>query len=317
MMKKIISGFTALLTVLMLALGMLMPANAAGTYYSKSDFLSGDYHYSSNTYFRDDSSYFSVNETNYIVQLLNQTSDEIGFNIGVYFGASDISDSKTEKLVQNGLKTLFDVTDPNGYSGTVFFYVDLDGKSSPYDVIGSYHDAYLYYTDYAFGDRLSKIRKKVQSCFPKSGEKITSTAIIKGMEEFCRQLVSYKAMGPENGAYYEDDISGGYVSASNGTITRSAMKPYKHWYYGLLIGVAVGLIVVAIISLGVKKHYKFKSSTSASVYTSNNKIHMRDSQDIFIGSTVTKTKIESSSGHGGGGGFGGGHGGGGISGGHR
>lgn len=316
-MKKLFIKCSDLLTVMLLLLACAFPAQAATTY-DVSYFYQSDYQKTKSTYFWDASDHFSVTEKNSIISLLNRTSDEIGFNIAVYCGGTHLNDSRTEKLSQIGLKKLFDVTDPLGYSGTVFLYVDLDGKSSPYDYICSYHDAYLYYTDYAYGDRLTKIRKKMQSYFPKSGEKIVTSDIIRGLEEFCSQLISYKNAGPVNGACYEDDINGGYVSVQNGTIQHSAMRPYNHWYYGLLIGIAVAAIVVVIVSICVKKHYKFKSSTSASVYTSNNKVYMRNAQDIFIGSNVVRTKIESSSGSGGGGGgFGGGGGGGGGSGGHR
>ena len=79
-------------------------------------------------------------------------------------------------------------------------------------------------------------------------------------------------------------------------------------------------MILMIVITSIRKRYKFKESVSASVYTSKQKMHMREKTDDFIGRNVIKTKIQSSSGsHGGGGGgsHGGGHVGGGGGGRHR
>lgn len=314
MIKRSFIKLFSLLTAVFIAASFLITASAAP--YSRSDFCSGNYYISNNVYFKDDSGTFNDTQKQMLTSMFEKTADDIGFNIGVYCGGKHLSDSTTEKVTQAGVKRVFDVTAADVYNGTVFLYVDLDGKSSPYDYMCSYHEAYVYYTDSAYSDRMLKILHAMQKHFPKSGEAIVSTDIYNGLEEFCNQLRYYKSKGPESGAYYEDDLNGGYVYYKNGAFVKASMKPYNKWYIGLLVGLAVGAIIAACISIGVKKHYKFKSSTSASVYTAQNKIFMRESQDIFIGKTVTKTKIESRSG-GGGGGFGGGGGGGGGSGSHR
>lgn len=316
MIKRSFIRLFSLLAALFIVSCFVISAGAVT--YNQSYFLSDKYYLSKSVYFKDASGTFNEAQVSSITQMLERTSDEIGFNIGILCGNKNISDSSTERLTQAGVKRIFDVTSTDVYNGTVFLYIDLDGKSSPYDNMSSYHEAYLYYTDSAYGDRMLDILHKMQKHFPKSGEPIVSTDIYNGIEEYCNQLKYYKNLGPDTNAFYEDDINGGYVSYKNGQFEKTNMKPYKQWYIGLLIGIAVGGIVAACISLGVKKHYKFKSSTSASVYTSKNKIYMRETQDIFIGKSVSKVRIESRSGGGhGGGGFGGGFGGGGSSGSHR
>ena len=69
----------------------------------------------------------------------------------------------------------------------------------------------------------------------------------------------------------------------------------------LAIGIIVSAVTLMIVITSIRKRYKFKESVSASVYTSKQKMHMREKTDDFIGRNVIKTKIQSSSGsHGGG-----------------
>lgn len=326
MIKKSVIKISALLTVFIILMVNVSAVNAFGADF----YYKGGYRLTKTTYLYDGSDTLSVIEQDNVMDMLNKTSDEIGFNIAVYANGVSASDAQVKDITVSGAKYLFSESE---YSGTIFLHIDLDGLTNAYDTIATYHDAFLYYPDDAFGDISGKIIRAFQSKMPSGGNKASSKQVISGIEVFCEQLKYYKKQGPKNGSFYENDVDftvhtkngieerkkGEYTLASSGEIKQSHFKPYKYWYFGLAAGAAVALIIVAIISISVKKRYKFKSSTNASVYTSKNKICIIDSQDIFLGQTVTKTKIETSSGGGSssGGSFGGGHGGGGFSGSHR
>lgn len=326
MVNKAVIKLSALLTAAFLCTMHFLTVNAYGIDF----YYQGDCLITKTTYFYDGSNTFSSSEKTEVMKLLNKTSDEIGFNIAVYANGKDASDSRIKQLTVDGAKNLFSDSE---YSGTVFLHIDLDGLENAYDTIATYHDAFLYYPDEAFEDISGKIIKAVQANLPPGGTKASSAQVMSGLETFCEQLKYYKNQGPKEGCFYENDISftvntkngkeerkqGEYTVVQSGEIKQAHFKPYQYWYFGLAAGIAIALIVTVIISVSVKKRYKFKASANASVYTSKKKINMIDSQDIFIGKTVTKTKIESnsSSGSSGGGSFGGGHGGGGFSGSHR
>ena len=268
-------------------------------------------------YFNDEANLFSSSERKQIIRILAETSDAIAFNLALYVGGKSRSDSRIENLVQVGAANTFDF---NTYNGTVYLYIDFDGYTNAYDYMFSANDAFLYYTNGDDGteDRVIKMLHAMEAYFPPGGGTVVNSEVIKGIQEYCDQLKKYKSEGLVSGIYYTDAKTGEYVYASNGKIVRSNFKPYKYWYWGLLIGLAVGGVVAAIVSGSVKKRYKFKSSTSASVYTSREKTVMRVVEDTFLGSTISKVKIETSSGgHGGHGGGGGGHVGGGGGGSHR
>ncbi len=279
-------------------------------------FKKDDYYKSEHVYFYDESGRFSSSQKEKIQKLLEDTSDKIGFDLGLYAGGEDYSDSKIEKIVTYGSKRLF--TD-SSYDGTAFLFIDLDGQTNAYDCLATYREAFLYYTDSTFGDRIGKIVKAMEKYFPAGGETIVTSDIIKGLEEYCAQLIEYKNKGTESWSFCEDDINGGYYVAKNGGVVKRNTRPYRYWWAGLGIGLAIGAIVALCVRAGIKKKYKFKSSASASEYTSKEKMFMRNSEDVFLGTHVSKVRIESSSGGGGhgGGGFGGGHGGGGFGGSHR
>lgn len=323
MVKKLMIRASAFAAALIICMSCFITAGA----YTTTFYFVDDYYLSDNVYFYDESKRFSEEEKTQIKAMLETTADKIGFNVGVFASGKSRSDSTVEAIAIDGSRRIFD----KDGTGTVFLFIDLDGKVNAYDVLASYHDAFLYYTDSDFGDRSKAILKKMQTYFPKGGSKIVTSSIIKGLQEFCNQLIYYKNEGPEPGSFYENDVSfkvvtdkgvemrskGDFTIEKNGEIAQSSFHPYRYWYFGLAAGVAVALLVATTVSAAVKKHYKFKSSTSASVYTSTNNVYIRDQQDIFLGTTVSKVRIQSSSGHGGHGGFGGGHGGGGFSGSHR
>ena len=266
--------------------------------------------------FFDEGGMFTDAQAKQVLQRFEGTAQEIQFNMVLYAAVKSRSDSSVENLTRSNASMAFP---ESPFTGTVCLYIDLDGYSNAYDYMFCYNDAFLYYTNGDDGteDRIKKILHAMQSYFPAGGQKIVIDDIIKGLDEYCSQLIYYKSQGLVNGIYYTDPVTGEYVYASGGKIVHSRNRPYTYWWAGLLIGIAVGVIAAIITKISVQKHYKFKSSASASLYTSQEKIYMRNSQDIFIGSHVSKVRIQSSSGGHGGHGGGGGHVGGGGGGSHR
>ena len=311
MKKRLFKTAAVFAAFVFILLTFSLPANAAvqtSSTFNMSYYTQGDYYLSDKVYFYDHSRRFSDSEKTEIRDMLETTASQIGFSIALYSGGADISDSRIEDIAFYGSRVLFQNSDT---AGVVFLYIDLDGYEDACDHLYCYHDAFLYYPEDVFSGRQRTIIKAMQRYFPAGGEKIITSDIIKGLKEFCSQLNYYKQKGMDPEAYYQDDVNGGYVTVSGGTTKHVAMKPYTYWYVGLIVGIAIGAIVALIVSLSVKAKYKFKTSTSASVYTSREKMVMRQAEDTFIGTHTVRVKIESSSGGGGGGHAGGGFSGGG------
>lgn len=288
----------------------------------RNDYVSSNTTGKSKTYntdhvlFFDEGGLFNNTEVKKILDMFEGTSQEIQFNLVLYAATQSRSDSSVESKARSSAFTVFPYST---FTGTVCLYIDLDGFKNAYDYMFCQNDSFLYYTNGDDGteDRIKKILHAMQSYFPAGGQQIIIGQIINGLEEYCKQLVQYKAKGLVEGIYHIDDLKGEYVYASGGKIVHSKWKPYKYWWAGILIGLAIGAIVAVIAKSVVRKRYKFKTSASASLYTSQEKIFMRHSQDVFIGSHVSKVRIQSSSGGHGGHGGGGGHHGGGGGGSHR
>ena len=266
--------------------------------------------------FIDEGSKFSTEQIKRVMSLLEGTSQEIGFNLILYAGSISRTDLETEDKAKKG--AVYTNFPESEFNSTVYLYIDLDGKKNAYDYMFASNDAFLYYTngDDDTEDRISSILHAMQRYFPKGGEEIVIDNIVKGIEEYCNQLKYFRSKGLVEGIYYTDPETGEYVYASNGRIVRSNMHPYTYWWAALLIGIAAGALASVFSISTIRKRYRFKSSPPASMYTSQNKIYMKNVQDIFMGTHTTKVRIQSSSGgHGGGGG--GGHVGGGGGGSHR
>ena len=173
MVKKLMIRASAFAAALMICVSCFFMT--AGAYLS-SFYLVEDYYLSDNVYFYDESGRFSDDEKAQIKEMLEDTADKIGFNVGLFASGVSRSDATVEAIAIDGARKIFD----KDGTGTVFLFIDLDGKTNAYDVMASYHDAYLYYTDSGFGDRSKAILKKMQTYFPKGGSKIVTSSIING-----------------------------------------------------------------------------------------------------------------------------------------
>lgn len=267
------------------------------------------------TLFIDEGGLFGDEQAKQVVDMMRKTSNDIKFNLVINAGTVSRSDREIETMAKSGALTIFGT---DIYNGTVYLYIDLDGYKNAYDYMFCSQDSFLYFTNGDDGSepRIDDILYKMEDYFPAGGETIIIPEIVKGLQAYCNALEYYKEKGLVSDIYYTDAYTGEYVYASFGKIVRSNHKPYLYWWVGMIIGIAVGIVVIIVICEVVKKRYKFRTPASASLYTSRRNMIMRDSQDVFIGSHVSKVRIQSSSG-GHGGGHGGGHHGGGGGGHHR
>ena len=267
-------------------------------------------------YLVDEGAMFSTEQAKTIFKAMNDASAETGFNIVIFVGSKSRSDYVIEDMAFQGAQSIFGT---KVYNGTVYLYADFDGYSNAYDHMFCSNDAFLYYTNGDDGtpNRVSDILYIMEDHFPPGGQQPDVPEVVKGFEAYCTALKDFKKKGLVEGIYYIDPATGDYVYASFGKIVHSRFRPYKYWWAGLLIGLAVGAIAAVCISATIKSRYKFRSAASASLYTSRNNMIMRDSQDEYLGSHMTRVRIQSSSGGGGFHGGGGGHFGGGGGGHHR
>ncbi len=280
------------------------------------------YYQDNNVYYCDESEQLTKEERQKIVSLLEETSSTLGFRLALYTAGENRTDEEVEAFADTGSRTVFGESPENG---VVFLYVDMDGYSNAYDYMYCYHEPFLYYTSERFGNRIDKILVSMQKHFPSGGNYMEFSALYAGLQEYCRQLVYYKEQGPEPYCYYYLANADLYrVVNYNGTISETKQQPrnpYKNWWKMLLIGSGLGVCAGFFIFFSVKQKYRFKTSVSASAYTSYNHIHIRKTEDTFLGTHVSRVYIEPHHSHSGGGHSsshsGGGHSGGGGGGRHR
>lgn len=270
-------------------------------YYNKeiTSFFELEYYLDDNVYYCDESGRFDKEQRQKIIDLLKETSRKLGFNLAVYTGGYMRKDSATQKLAARGSETIFSRAPHNN---TVFLYLDLDGFSGAYDYMDCYHEPCLYY--FATADmeddevtRIDRILEKMQEKLPAGGHEIYFSAIYNGLQVYCQQLEYYKNLGPEEGAYYYNKDINKYVYVFAGGILESENlpRPFTHWKFFVFLSLLGGVLTATVIYMGVKSSYAFKTPASASVYTSQNKIFVINRVDQFLGSDITKTRIESSS----------------------
>ena len=272
-------------------------------YYYKElrSFLEGEYYLDETVYYRDESGRFTKEERQKIIDLLKDTSKKIGFNLAVYTGGYMRSDNVTQLSASNGSETIFKNSAENN---TVFLYVDLDGYSNAYDYMDCYREPCLYYfatseTEDDKVTRIDKILEKMQEKFPAGGSQIYFSDIYDGLKVYCEQLIYYKELGPEENAYYYNSDIGKYICFSGGKRyeSDSLPRPFKHRILFIFLAILGGSLTAVIVYFSINEAYKFKRSASASVYTSANQTFITNKVDQFLGSNVTKVRIESSSSH--------------------
>lgn len=264
-------------------------------------FFELEYYLDDNVYYCDESERFTRTERQKIIDLLKETSRKLGFNLAVYTGGYLRSDTATQKLAARGSEEIFGRAPHNN---TVFLYLDLDGFSNAYDYMDCYHDPCLYYFATAQMEddevtRIDRILEAMQEKLPSGGQEIRFSDIYAGLQVYCQQLEYYKNRGPEEDAYYYNKDTGKYVYIFGGRTLESEQlpRPFTHRNFFIFLALFGGVLTAGVIYGGVTKTYQFKTPASASVYTSQNKIFVVNRVDQFLGSDITKTRIESSSSH--------------------
>ena len=281
-------------------------------YYGKdyiSSIDSGKSYRSENAYFRDEAEVFANDFIwSQLFDDIQKTADNIGMNIAVFIGGAYRDDNTTETFASKSSEYLFG---KEGDVDSVFLYLDFEGRSTSYDYIDTFHDARLYFTDSDIED----IIDDMYDYLPSSGSTVYKSDVNTAIKVFLDALESEKSYGANFEAYYYNEETKKYHYSFLGNIIESSIFPYRYFIIFLLTALVVGVICAVVSGARIRKKYKFREGESASVYTSNSRVSFRNVQDIYLGSHVTKQKIESGHGGGGGGGGGGGsHGGGG---GHR
>ena len=270
-------------------------------------YFKDDYYLDETVYYRDESKRFTDSQKQQIIDLLKDTSKKIGFNLAVFTGGYMRTDEVVERLASTGSQSIFK---KSSKIDSIFLYVDLDGERNAYDYMDCYREPCLYYFATADMDddvvtRIDRILSAMQEKFPAGGAEIYFEDIYAGLQVYCQQLEYYKNKGMEDNAYYFNSDTGKYICAWNNEAyeSTSVPRPFKNFGIVLIISIIAGIITFATMFFGVKNSYKFKTSVSASEYTSSNKTFVNNKVDLFLGSRVSKVRMSSSSGgshHGGG-----------------
>ncbi len=263
-------------------------------------YFKDDYYLDETVYYRDESKRFTDSQKQQIIDLLKDTSKKIGFNLAVFTGGYMRTDEVVERLASTGSQSIFK---KSSKIDSIFLYVDLDGERNAYDYMDCYREPCLYYFATADMDddvvtRIDRILSAMQEKFPAGGAEIYFKDIYAGLQVYCQQLEYYKNKGMEDNAYYFNSNTGKYICAWNNEAyeSNSVPRPFKHFWIVLFISIIAGIITFATMFFGVKNSYKFKTSVSASEYTSKNKTFVNNKVDLFLGSRVSKVRISSSSG---------------------
>ena len=241
-------------------------------------------------------------------QAVRETAEDLEMNILIFLAGSDymyMTDISTEIFADDNYDEIFG-EDTDG----VFYYLDISGKSPAYDYISTSGKAVLSYKN-----NIDSIFSKLDYYLPSSGSTVYSNDIADAIKAFLDCLKEYDS-DTSGLTYYHDVSSGKYFYYKGGDlIITTSRPPAKTLLYGAVSAV-IGAIVGAISYAIGKSRYKFKNSTDAGVYVSQEKTRYFQNEDTFLREHTSRTRIETDSGgsRGGGGGghsYSGGHGGGG------
>lgn len=229
------------------------------------------------------------------------------FAASIYF--EDNADLYTDEQEQQLMKEQQELCDYTGWNIAVIT-TDIDFPTDGYEAIEYAERRYKeIYGSYDASGILYLIDTGYRQ-FAIGGEPdryYFNNARVRDMYERCREkYYAYDDMGNVE-TYFEcvrEYYDKGYFSKDNKTVS-------------LIAGLIAGAVAAAIGIGVVAARYKFHSKTSASKYVRQGSVNMYVKNDLYLRETVTRTKIERSSGGGGHGSSGGHSMGGGGGGGHR
>lgn len=297
MMRRVISLAAAVLLSLMLLPVLSLDAAASDNY---SQGWSGD---ASQSMIEDDYGLFSQDQQTLddLNKKVQETAEKLEMNIYIFLAGPDYryqTDSATVIFSDDSYDSIFG-EDTDG----VFYYLDISGKSPACDHISTSGRAVLWYQD-----SIDAIFSRLDAYLPASGSTVYPDDIAQALEVYLGLLES--CQDTSGGlSYYHDESSGKYFYYKGGEFYVSKSRPPAMDLIYAVSSVVAGLIVALIIYFVVKRKYRFKSSTDASVYVSRERTRYFQKEDTFLREHTSRTRIESSSGgsRGGGGGGGGGH----------
>ncbi|MDE6665693.1 MAG: hypothetical protein K2K14_05840 [Ruminococcus sp.] len=226
--------------------------------------------------------------------LVQKTAEELQMNIYIYVaGDGDNDRYRSDYEIECFADDFFDEIYGENADG-VFYYMDLSGRSSPYDYISTSGKAVLIYEK-----NIDRMFDYINQYLPSSSQAVYAEDIQNAVQAFLSILKTYSNTKPNPLEYYHDKSSGKYMFMKNGKFVVSEHKPIMFNIIVLAIFLVAGLIVSLIVFCVTKSRYKFKKSQNSSVYVKNEKTVFHRSTDTFLRTYTTKRKIESSSSGGG------------------
>lgn len=318
-MKKRLTAFMIVLMMMLIsmnisvsALGVYDSSRANETYYTKlvETLSSGEYKSSSNTYLKDEAGIFTENNNlNAAYAEIVNAAEKTGFNIGVFIGGEYRNDKNTEDFVAEAAEFVFG---KGADTNTVFLYLDFEGKGTAYDFIDTFNDTYFYYPDEnatylgfiseMIGEsRIDLILDDMYEYLPSSSSHVNQERIVSAIRAFGRGLIEHKENGVASGLFYKNAATGMFRWTLFGHVMETPII-YRHPVLFTILAIIVAVLVGWLFDSVIRKRYKFRESTSVSVYSSSRGVQFNVHRDDFIRKHTTKQKIESSGGSGGSGG---------------
>ena len=317
-MKKYFVSFIALMIIMAASLSICVSAESDLGFYDMSrkgeiyyktlveDLSSDGYLSSSNTYMKDEAGIFK--DKKYMDEAYAEIVDaanKTGFNLAVFIGGKYRNDKETEDFTAEAAEFLFG---KSADANTVFLYLDFEGKSSSYDFIDTFNDAYFYYPDGEADyigfisemegeNRIDLIFDDMYYYLPSSGGHIEQSKIVRAIRVFANDIIKYKEEGRIWGLYYRSAQTGMYRWTFFGNVNETKFL-YIHPILFSSLGAAMAVFLCLSIDRKIRREYKFRETVNASVYTSSQSVQFDVHRDDFIRKNVTKHKIESSGGGG-------------------
>ncbi len=284
MMKRFFSVLAVFAVCLCILPSCALKADAAKNYHTG---FSGD---SGRSRIEDERGIFDDNQSDLdeLNQMIRDTSEKLRMNILIFAAGTPRNDEATVIFADDSYDEIFG-EDTDG----VFYYLDLSGKYGLCDHISTSGEAVLKYEK-----NIDSIFYALDAYLPKSGEEVREEDIHDAIVAFLGQLEKYADHHPTTFEYYHDEASGKYFHYSGGELKITKTKPLILYVKPFFMSLAVNFVIMLIVYLIIKSHYKFKSSADPVVYVSTTASRFTQRSDMLTRTYTDKTRIQSSSGGG-------------------
>ncbi len=205
------------------------------------------------------------------------------------------SDDTEGKESLSYAEDFYDYSDANfgvgdEYTGILYF-IDMDNRVPTISTTG-------YMIDYITDDRLNTLLDEVYYCLADGEFARSVTVFLDLTEQYLREPV------PEN-QYRYDEETGEIYEGNVGVVVAVRTRGITPGEIGL--GVVIAAIAFLIFQLVIRRKYNLKGSTYYYNQAGNSQMNITGRQDLYLHTTETRRRIQSSSGGpriGGGGGSG-------------